>query len=143
VLKEKGIISSGEENWQWLWKLKLPYKIIHFLWLLRQDKILTATNRVKRGMGLDPNYKLCGQNETIIHIFKECWRSKQVWSNIGMNVDQGNGNMCISTWLDTNLKEHNLKVGNEVTWSTMFGITIWCLWLMRNELVFRNSQQNH
>lgn len=35
ILKNKLGTLSAQPSWKWLWKLKLPSRIIHFLWLLR------------------------------------------------------------------------------------------------------------
>lgn len=50
VLEDNGSSTTNSINWNWLWKLKLPHKIIHFLWLLWQDKILSRVKCVVRGM---------------------------------------------------------------------------------------------
>lgn len=37
-------------NVQFLWKSKLPFKIKNFVWLMRQNIILTENNLLKKGL---------------------------------------------------------------------------------------------
>lgn len=50
-------------KWNSIWKLKVPNRIRTFLWLVRHGRILTNSNRVKRGV-LDCDKCWCCNNMT-------------------------------------------------------------------------------
>ena len=53
-------------------KANIPLKIKIFLWLLKQDKILTKSNLMKKGWNSDTTYHFCGDFETTNHLFVTC-----------------------------------------------------------------------
>ena len=55
-----------------LWKAKIPLKIKVFIWLLRQDKILTKCNLQSRGWQDNIDCCFCGAPETVDHFFVTC-----------------------------------------------------------------------
>ena len=50
LLERKNVINNTEPNWAWIWKLKLPAKIIHFIWLVKLDRIICNEMCVRRGI---------------------------------------------------------------------------------------------
>ena len=63
-----------------IWKSHIPLKIKVFLWLLKQDRILTKTNLVRRGWHGNTNCLFCGDEESTTHLFITCPFSKAIWS---------------------------------------------------------------
>ena len=41
---------STNPNWDWIWKLKIPQKLMYFLWLVQSDKILSNNLRAIRNI---------------------------------------------------------------------------------------------
>jgi hypothetical protein len=68
---------------QAIWKLKLPTKLICFMWMCLNDCILTGVNFQKRG-GIGPTAcNLCLKNEeTTTHLFVECPITQKIWIEI-------------------------------------------------------------
>lgn len=66
-----------------LWKSKIPLKIKIFVWLLRQDKILTKCSFQSRGWQGNIDCVFCGSSETVDHLFVTCSFISSLWSWIG------------------------------------------------------------
>ena len=68
---------------QLIWKAKAEPKCRFFAWTLLHKKILTLNNLIKRNWPNNPICKLRGIDpETLIHLYKDCTFSRQVWSFI-------------------------------------------------------------
>ena len=52
-----------------IWKLNIPPRVQLFLWLLSKNKLLTRDNLAKRRPVEDNTCLLCGERESIIHLF--------------------------------------------------------------------------
>jgi hypothetical protein len=72
------------------WKVKVPLKVKIFLWYLRFGVILTKDNLAKRKWKGDTDCCVCGEQETIQHLFFECPVARQVWSSFSITFDIGN-----------------------------------------------------
>lgn len=106
---------SEEEIWSWLWKLKIPQKLILFLWIIRHGKNLSNHHRLIRGMDTDGNCKLCGVTETNNHIFRFYTKATMVWSSSHspLNFDHV-AVMDFRDWLDGYVKISNRVDKNPV-----------------------------
>ena len=51
--------------------------------------------------------------------------------------------VSIKRWLDDNLKKEDIAQGVFLPWNILFATTVWCIWLNRNDLLFRNADTNH
>ncbi|WMV45920.1 hypothetical protein MTR67_039305, partial [Solanum verrucosum] len=66
--------------WKLIWKVKIPYKVSCFTWLLAKQVVLTQENLMKRGIHLSPGYLFCEEKvETITHQFIHCRITFQLW----------------------------------------------------------------
>jgi len=62
---------------------QLPYKVIMFIWLMLEQKILTWENLIKRGIIGLSRCALCrNSEETVFHLFVECKFTKNIWFTI-------------------------------------------------------------
>ena len=65
--------SCKDRTWNVIWKLKIPQKIRHFIWLVYHGRILTNKEREMMGFTLDPTCRCCGPEvEDLNHIFIKC-----------------------------------------------------------------------
>jgi hypothetical protein len=53
----------------YIWKIKVPFKIRIFMWFLHPKVILTKDNSIKRNWKDCSKYCFCDQDETINHLF--------------------------------------------------------------------------
>lgn len=71
-------IPNNERNKK-LWKLKLPLNIKVFLWNLCRGAILTKDNLAKRRWNGSLTCSFCNRNESIHHLFFDCYMAKSIW----------------------------------------------------------------
>lgn len=63
-----GSLESKEEHWKHLWKLRAPFRVKHFLWLLYKERVLTSFERCRRGFSDDASCPPCGHDvESVLH----------------------------------------------------------------------------
>lgn len=65
-----------------IWKIRVPLKIIFFLWQLSNNKLQVDVNLAKKGWKGSVLCCLCGCSENIDHIFFNCHLAKFVWGVI-------------------------------------------------------------
>ena len=63
----------------YLWKLKIPLKMKVFMWFLHKKVVLTKDNLAKRNWKGDSRCSVCGNNESVEHLFISCPFAKLVW----------------------------------------------------------------
>jgi hypothetical protein len=69
------------------WKIKVTLKIKIFQWYLRKGEVLTKDNLAKRKWKGGVECCVCGQYETIQHLFFDCPIAMQVWSTVSITFD--------------------------------------------------------
>jgi hypothetical protein len=69
-----------------IWKSKLPPKIKVFMWLINQNAILTKDNLMRRNWQGGLSCSFCNLNESINHMFFDCYLARYVWSLIAWVV---------------------------------------------------------
>ena len=120
----------------WLWKSCCQNKHKVFFWLLLKDRLSTRGLFKRRNMIL-PSYDcvccLSNVEEDLAHLFITCTFAKECWASIGLMVYHYN------PWTVFNSLKGQLNV-------TFFMETIilmsWCIWMQRNDLIFRGLH-NH
>jgi zinc-binding in reverse transcriptase len=65
---------------QSIWSASIHLKFKIFLWLVRQNKILTKKNLIKKGWQVDMHYIFCNDIETADHLFIHCSITAYLWS---------------------------------------------------------------
>ncbi|OMO81305.1 reverse transcriptase [Corchorus capsularis] len=113
-------------DWSWFWKIPLPARWLHFIWLVRRGRLLTNSLRATWGMGNDPKCHLCGlEEESLVHILRDCPTSRKVWDYFGKPLNSDS----LMQWLDDNLALRTLH--DRVEWRIIFGVTLWRIWTRR------------
>lgn len=63
-----------------IWKIKVPNKIIGFLWLVRHGHVLCNVERSKSGLTINTDCPRCdGSAEDLNHMFRTYPRVQDVW----------------------------------------------------------------
>lgn len=120
-----------------IWKAKIPLKIKIFMWLVKQNAILTKDTLKRRNWKGDTNCVFCCEAETIEHLFFTCSMAKYVWSLIGLVIgaDCRPENMeQYFVWV-----QHFLPTGGACYMAGLAAV-IWAIWTMRNRVVFDKKQ---
>lgn len=107
-------------KWNSIWKLKIPNRIKTYIWLVRHDKILTNSNRCRRGMS--------GNDR--------CWNC----ANTAEDADhfRDNSTCPFREWLDKGISIKNSE-NTPGDIRPLFAITLWWLWKWRNEAIFSSK----
>lgn len=136
VLEE---LSLKDTSWNYIWEGSLPPKIKYFLWLVRSKRLLTNSERARRGLSVDTGYALCGAAaETLSHVLRDCNLARRIWLQV---VSQGHShmffNMELEDWLMSNLrgKVRMRMLGVEDV--ICFVVTCWLIWKQRKEFSFQ------
>jgi hypothetical protein len=116
-----------------IWKFKIPLKIKIFMWYLQKKVVLTKDNLAKRNWDGDKQCCLCYANESIQHLFNECFSAKKLWglSNLAFNVAiPRNVRHMYGSWLN--------RFGGKLKRQALAGALVFCwpIWLSRNNVVF-------
>ncbi|KAA3453051.1 Retrovirus-related Pol polyprotein LINE-1 [Gossypium australe] len=97
-----------DEYWKLPWKYRGPQRVRMFLWLAFKQRLLTNSERARRGISYNSSYLTCGQGiEDLNHILRDCPTAKEIagkWSHL---VD-------------------------------LFGLIAWRIWKNRNMFIFQN-----
>lgn len=81
VSYSESILEDG--NWKLIWKNQLTPRIKHFLWLARNERLLTNSERVRRKMVNDAGCVRCGAAaESVIHGLRDCEFAVAVWKKL-------------------------------------------------------------
>lgn len=67
---QRSDLQQGDWPWKMIWKVKVPFKIACFSWLLAKQAALTQDHLMKRGIQLCSRCLFCEcEAETINHFF--------------------------------------------------------------------------
>lgn len=76
----KSDVGAQEKEWTELWRIKVPSKVLVFLWRLASISISTGDVRHHRNMASDGCYVLCGASDLWRHALLDCNLAKCVWA---------------------------------------------------------------
>ncbi|KAK2406475.1 hypothetical protein QL285_042196 [Trifolium repens] len=131
-----------------LWRNDSPSKVLVFGWRLLLDRLPTKGALNQRGILISPNDLLCvfclQHVEDSIHLFCHCSFVKRVWDLVSNWIGK---NVAAETC--TNVRDHFSLCGslfrfpkggrtNHLIWLT----TNWCVWKLRNSVVFNGDSPN-
>ncbi|KAJ1687022.1 hypothetical protein LUZ63_018412 [Rhynchospora breviuscula] len=119
-----------------IWKLKVPYKIRIFIWLMSHNRILTKTNLLKKGWHGDSSCVFCGAEKTNDHIFLLCPFAKSIWYWLG---DSYNNYTSWHNITDILNFAKQLPKRDRDAFLTIFCALCWSIWKIRNDFIFNNT----
>ncbi|KAK9023907.1 hypothetical protein V6N11_004094 [Hibiscus sabdariffa] len=127
-----------EQIWDLIWKHTVPQRIRLFLWLTYRQRLMTNSERFRRGLGSSAICPRCHMaEETVLHTLRDCKESKAAWllilppdmHRVFFQQDR--------SWLRGNLDSHVI-LPDDICWSILFASLSWQLWKNRNDLVFNS-----
>ena len=101
------------------------------------DKILSRANLIRRGWSGSPHSAICGHVlETTEHLFIQCLLTIQVWRFFLVDIT------CLANMVIADLFSLCNKSRFAVHvhgWYILVNAILWCIWLNRNAIVFRQN----
>jgi len=126
--------------WKLIWKVKIPYKVVVFTWLVVKEAVLTQENLMKRGIQMCPRCCFCEQvAETINHLFLHCKVVGQLWNlftsfrGISWTVP-GRTGQALESW---NMEGSGST--DKSRWKIVPAVIWWTIWKERNSRNFDNK----
>jgi zinc-binding in reverse transcriptase len=119
-----------------LWKICVPGKVKIFLWLLKQNSILTQHNLLKRGWPHLSTCVMCKLKiiETSNHMFLTCTVERSIWAP---RTPQQESTPC-QHWYTT--RTQLLSESDHKTWDCECMATFWNIWKERNRRIFQSKE---
>ncbi|OMP11686.1 reverse transcriptase [Corchorus capsularis] len=135
---------SRRREWKALWKLKLPFKIIIFLWKMCNKGLPTRLELTKRGMNVDSRCGLCSAHEeSQEHLFWNCDVARAVWFGSSLSLrTKAFEQVNIVDWLMQWLAKTNPTEVGESHFTKEFAVTLWMIWIHKNECLFEGASVN-
>ncbi|KAB2630796.1 hypothetical protein D8674_008315 [Pyrus ussuriensis x Pyrus communis] len=133
-----------KEFWKGIWKLEVPPKLRHFLWLTMHNCLPTREALYRRRSSLTSTCPICCcHDETIEHIFLSCSWVEPIWFGgaLGYKLDR----LSLPSWLEWIQKVFSPNLCNfgDTMWRQSYIVfTCWCIWKARCDLVFKGMSVN-
>nr|GME20951.1 uncharacterized protein LOC109186206 [Ipomoea batatas] len=119
--------------WKLLWNLKLPPKILNFVWRCARDILPLRTSLAGRGVNIDISCPLCNTRpESALHLFRQCVHTTSLWDSFqGLPPLLGLDNFA--AWFS------KLVDGKDEVLIRSCVALCWAIWNCRNELLWNNK----
>jgi hypothetical protein len=117
---------------RWIWRLKVPAKIQHFIWLCSHNALPTNARRHYCNMAASPGCTRCSSlMEDHLHCLRDCPHSKELWLRLGMG-----GQRDFFSLTETTTWVKQMACG---TLSLLFLAGLWKAWCWRNNSIFEEQ----
>ncbi|KAJ1391223.1 Reverse transcriptase zinc-binding domain [Sesbania bispinosa] len=140
LLSASNVPRQEDEIFKLIWSWQGPPRISAFIWKALHRRLLTKSERAKRGMTQDDNCPKCNCNkETLIHALRDCESVAELWESL---IDPNDWASFFSLGQEQWIRKYLEFSGNVVAgvaWSFLFPVGIWMLWKDINSLVFKNK----
>ncbi|CAM8924063.1 unnamed protein product [Rhodiola kirilowii] len=130
--KQNGEVSNTEvlrKAWRNFWRTRLPERIKIMCWKVFHNALPVVANLKRRGCPVKLACCFCGfKEESVSHIFLECWWIKEFWKRLELEVPPG-------VWFTdiTDMLWFFMTVGNVMELKKVM-VGCWTVWYNRNLL---------
>lgn len=117
--------------WNWIWRIKEPFKIIFLIWLGSHSALPVNHLRHSRGMAASPMCTRCNlYPETVLHCLRDCWFARRVWHRLGFITQRAAFNSLEARdWFKFMVNEDEALALS----------AIWFIWTARNRALFDHA----
>lgn len=121
-----------------IWRLGVHERARMFVWQALRGEVLTNAERKRRHLsGSDECAHCPGQAETLLHIFRDCVKSRALWLRFkSPAVDADFMKADFAPWFRANLLENRFGLRG---WPNYFATMIWHLWKWKNDWIFNRK----
>ncbi|KAL4364984.1 hypothetical protein AHAS_Ahas07G0060700 [Arachis hypogaea] len=129
-IKQKKFGWNDNENWLWLWHLRIPEKIKCLLWFCLNNGVSTASYQFQRGLSTSDFCQRCYLAlEDINHYFRTCQKARQIWINLNLGMAAEDSSLNFVSWIRSNLNKNEF----------LFAAAFWWVWRDRNNDIFHQD----
>ncbi|KAF4385970.1 hypothetical protein G4B88_031105 [Cannabis sativa] len=122
--------------WRQLWQLKLPPKVVNFLWRVSTNSLPSRFQLSTKTIPIDPRCPFClAAPETALHVLVRCSFAQSCWRRSHV-PSVAPGAIVFTSWFEGGLKAWNVAESLEAA------MILWSIWKHRNELVWNSKQQD-
>ncbi|XP_074283362.1 uncharacterized protein LOC141607912 [Silene latifolia] len=144
--KDRSRVGCEEKNFcrSKLWKLPGPATWKLLIWRIITNTLPVGINFEKRNIPDETGCKLCDNEgmvtETMKHLFRECEISKRFWAcnDLGIRVTHDRL-IDIRKWI-FHWVNYMSKLEDANVLLLRFMATLWCLWCVRNKILFKKEK---
>ena len=131
-------LNSTTSSLSWIWKLKVPPKLVPFIWLCSYNSIFVKEVLGSRGLSLDQRCSICkSHTKSISHMLRECPYSVRFWNQLDPPLGLYNSfGLPLSDWMHVNCSSVLVSRHHDIPWSTLFLFGLWSLWTNRNCVIY-------
>ncbi|XP_060964627.1 uncharacterized protein LOC133033648 [Cannabis sativa] len=127
-----GTLAVPTDVWRKLWSIKVPPKVLNFLWRACANCLPTKFLLTTKHVQIDDGCPLCtAVPETTLHLLVRCSFARSCWRKIKV-PSVAPGAMFFQQWFEAGLAQ----------WSEVecieAAMTLWAVWKMRNEVVWNS-----
>lgn len=112
--------------WRRFWRTKVPEGMKILTWRLYHNALPIFRNLSRRGVDVQRECRFCGyKEESIRHLFLECWWAKCLWRGLGITLDYYDIYSNPHNWLWKKISEAdtaavaNIILGVYLIWSNI------------------------
>jgi hypothetical protein len=137
-------------RWSNVWAKERDRKEAGFIWQIWHKAVAVNVWRGVISRNIDRNCPCCdlGMEESIIHCFWTCQMARQAWESvdeliclIGVECNVGPALSWDQAIFSTPPPRRFQKFAR--FWSLFRGVTLWSIWIARNDLVFNHIRWHH
>ncbi|XP_059650469.1 uncharacterized protein LOC132296274 [Cornus florida] len=129
--------------WKAIWLIKVPRKILFFLWQCCYDRIPVQANLRARGIPVDPSCYFCGEEEeTVCHLLFRCRFSQMVWNTSPLRIEEFDPSLTKWSQIWLHLNNFWSHSHHSVELSSLGALLCWHIWKAKNDGVFKNIRRD-
>ncbi|KAF7808489.1 ribonuclease H [Senna tora] len=133
------------QNWQLLWRLKTPPKILNFAWKLGHESFPLGQNLLRRGFKIQGTCSFgCSIIENIQHLFCDCHFARAVWMGSLLGLLSSNIGDSFMDWINNLLQQAKKDYVETESLLMVEQVLIfaWYIYNKRNKTLFQNVTSN-
>ena len=127
--------------WKLIWKVKLPLKIITFIWKILYDNIPIFVILNRRGISATNKCLMCNEEEeTITHLFLHCPFARVVWHGFILEIRTSDLNqISAKQWIVDCIIANKFMEQNKMSFLQSLFTIFWSMWNHRNLVLHQGN----
>ncbi|XP_050241346.1 uncharacterized protein LOC126690274 [Quercus robur] len=135
----------GIENevWERIWKVKLPLKILNFIWKLLHGSLQDLEVLVNRGITVSSVFYAMRRRNLLIIFFLKCQFARAVWYGSNLKIRTSDSfNLSINQWVKFCVRQNDPRESTRLGILQSFFTTLWSIWNHRNQVLHQGKDPN-